>query len=747
MIPYILHVAVLLAASFLFYKLLLQKETFYRLNRWVLLLCLVCAFALPLLPVPAGWSLRSNLPAATSLQLPAARQENTVTPLPAPAAPAVAGSAENTAGTVSVTTPVRTTPPLLQRAVKCAVYLYWLGVAVFALNLLLQLAVLFYQAYTRPVIRDGAFRIVELSTDRAPCSFGNNIFINPAKYDWDTYNQILLHEKIHIRQRHSLDIVLAELILVFQWFNPFAWLYRKELENNLEFLTDDIVLGNPGIEKSSYQLNLLKVAAPHLPLSLTTNYNQSLLKKRVMMMNTKKSNLHTMWKYFILLPVWVVLACALNQPVAVAQTTEAGHNAKEDTPGEDHFIEDHERNRFEGLWFATIKNDKVQIEFRDNEDDHRWSSSTGFLLSDLSAVPRDQKADFTIRREAGTILFNGRFDGDQGYGHYKFTPDKDYYAYVQQEKIGNVNEQDMFTFFMVNIQKDYIAMLKKNGFSELTKNELIPLAALKVDEAFIRSWKDNGYTLTAHQLVTAKSLKMDRAYVEEIRKTGYKDLSFNQLVSFKAQGINGDYINSLKKAAPTGQSAEAALPPANELSAFKAMKIDSAYIRSLAAAGYDHIPYHELTAMKSLGVTPEYIKSFSDMGYKDLSVHNLIAFKSQNITPEFIKSFESVGYKNLPVQNLSAIKAINLTPAYIKSFQDIGYTNIPIHSLIPLKSLNITPEFVKGFKDLGFDEIPVNELPALKSTGVTPEYVASMKQKGFNSKDLRKYIQLKTAFN
>jgi hypothetical protein len=120
--------------------------------------------------------------------------------------------------------------------------LYWFGVVAFGANLLLQVCVLLIQAYRKPVIIDGQFRIVELDDDKAPCSFGNNIFINPTKYEPDTFNQILLHEKIHIKQGHSLDLLIAELMLAFQWFNPFAWLYRKEVESNLEYLADNEVL-------------------------------------------------------------------------------------------------------------------------------------------------------------------------------------------------------------------------------------------------------------------------------------------------------------------------------------------------------------------------------------------------------------------------------------------------------------------------------------------------------------------------
>src|SRR6185503_17428210 len=202
-------------------------------------------------------------------------------------------------------------------------WIYWFGVIVFAASFIFQVAILLWRAYRNPVIVDGPYRIIEVSGDKAPCSFGNNIFINPEKYEWETYNQILLHEKIHIRQRHTVDIMIAELLLIFQWFNPFAWIYRREIESNLEFLTDDQLMQQKKVDKKSYQLSLVQVSAPHFPLSLTTNYNQSILKKRIAMMNSKRSNLHTAWKYFFLLPVFAFLACLLNEPVAYGQNDQA----------------------------------------------------------------------------------------------------------------------------------------------------------------------------------------------------------------------------------------------------------------------------------------------------------------------------------------------------------------------------------------------------------------------------------------
>ena len=213
MIPYILYSALILSACLVFYKLLLQKETFFYLNRYVLLACMLLAFIVPLIPVPQQLSFR-NAPAETAVVLPETQIiKNSITQQK----------------TESIQeTPVGPTKQLINVEVvlQWIIYLYWFGVLVFGANFLMQAVILIKRAYSSSVIQDGKFRIVEITGDKAPCSFANNIFINPEKYEWETYNQILLHEKIHIEQKHTIDLLLAEIVLIFQWFNPFAWQWR-----------------------------------------------------------------------------------------------------------------------------------------------------------------------------------------------------------------------------------------------------------------------------------------------------------------------------------------------------------------------------------------------------------------------------------------------------------------------------------------------------------------------------------------
>jgi beta-lactamase regulating signal transducer with metallopeptidase domain len=740
MIPYIINVALILTGCLIFYKLLLRKETFYKMNRYVLVLCLFISFGLPLLPVPQQWSLQKKEVAFAEKQLP-----------PVQAVQAKKPEQEKVTNTPAVTTtpsdtklkPAQSGGISMKQIMTGLFWLYWFGVIVFALNFLLQIVILVVRSRRNPVIIDGQYRIAEVTGDKAPCSFGNTIFINPEKYEWDTYNQILLHEKVHIRQKHSLDILAAELMLIFQWFNPFAWVYRREVESNLEFLTDDQLTQKEAVEKTSYQLNLLKVSAPHFPLSLTTNYNQSILKKRIAMMNAKRSNLHTGWKYFFLLPLLAFFACLLNEPMAKAQTTTINENK-----GEKHKTKD---LGTEGYWFAVIKDDKINIRFSDDQIDnddlnlnsgHSFSATT-FKLSELGTLPKGSPGTFNILREAGKMEMTGKFEGNTGMGRYKFISDKAFIDYMNAELKDKLDEDDQMAFFFIDIKKDYLQTLKKEGYSNITKDDIIPMAAMHIDAAYIRSIKNAGFKdVSLENLIPLKALGIDEKYIQEIRSAGYKNVTTDQLVTFKAQGIDKEYIGKVRQL--KGNENKNDDDDADDIVSFKAMGITEEYINSFKAVGITNIPNDELVSFKALGVTPEYIKSWHNAGFKDIAPEEFVGMKSQNVTPEYMKSFTDMGYKKVDPTDLVAFRALGITPEFVKSFEAAGYKNIEFDELPALKSQNITPEYIKSFEEVGFKNIALEEIISVKALGVTPAYIKEMRSKGFNYDKIQKYVTLKS---
>lgn len=685
MTTYLLQVALIIGGCLAFYKIFLQKETFYRINRYVLIGCLLAAFSLPFVRVPEQLSFRK------------VEVVKVVPEVPAPIALQEKPSASNTGSQQQPvnnqeTTITQTSSFNADVLMKWAIYLYWIGVGVFGINLLVQIVVLLYRAYRNPVIIDGYYRIVEVTGDMAPCSFGNNIFINPEKYEWETYNQILQHEKIHVRQKHSMDLLLAEIALIFQWFNPFAWLYRKEIENNLEFLTDSQMVEKESVEVQQYQFSLLKVSTPQLPLKLTTNYNQSLLKKRIAMMNAKKSNLHTAWKYLFLVPMLVLLVSLLNEPVAKAQSSSsqpnASHDEKQSASPQQQAPTTKKEMDLEGSWFATIKGEKIELQFKSDDDEHGSFNTSSFQLSEVTgSLPKGSAGTFKIVREAGTMDLNGKFEGDQGMGKYKFIPNKEYGAAMKNEINESLSDRDLLVFFFINVKKSYVAMLKSQGYKGFGKDDLIPLVALNIDQAYISSMKESGLKdLSLHDLIPLKSLKIDKAYIQEIRASGYKDVDADKLISLKAQGIDGEYIKKMQKA--SGKEGDISEKEASDLVAFKSLKIDDEYVNSFKSVGYTNVDRGELIALKSLNVTPEYIKGFQEIGYKNTKISEFIGLKSQNVTPEYVKSFEALGYKEEKLDEFIALKALNITAEYVKEMKAKGFDYSKLNKYITLKSLH-----------------------------------------------------------
>ena len=195
------------------------------------------------------------------------------------------------------------------------------------------------------------------------------------------------------------------------------------------------------------------------------------------MMNAKKSNMQTAWKYLFLFPLFVLFISLLNEPKAIAQNVTKNKEEQKDKR-KSHGM------KAEGYWFATIKGDKVNIQFKNDEDDKSFNSNT-WLLSELSDIPRDKTGIFRLKRDAGTMELTGKFEGEQGMGRYKFIADAGYAEAMKKEGLDISEDDDQMVFFMVDVSRNYLQMMRENGYSDLNKNVVIPLAALKVDAAFI----------------------------------------------------------------------------------------------------------------------------------------------------------------------------------------------------------------------------------------------------------------------
>ena len=285
---YILQSAVCLAILFLFYSILLSRETFYRYNR-VALLCLIpLSFVLPLCHLPLFTESES-------------------------AAPVPVVILDNLSAFSYVTDDVEATAAPVPVALVAAIVLYWAGVVFFVARYIVTIVhLLRLMSSGRRVTDDEGRQIIVLPRSIAPFSWFGRIVLSEEDYAAHS-REILLHESAHIRKRHSLDLLVADLCTWLQWFNPAAWLLKRELQTVHEYEADAEVI-DQGIDARQYQLLLIKRSVGSKFYCVTNHFNHNKLNKRITMMLKKKSNRKATWKYLYVIPVALCTVTVFARP-------------------------------------------------------------------------------------------------------------------------------------------------------------------------------------------------------------------------------------------------------------------------------------------------------------------------------------------------------------------------------------------------------------------------------------------------
>jgi beta-lactamase regulating signal transducer with metallopeptidase domain len=185
--------------------------------------------------------------------------------------------------------------------------LFYTGVVIMAVRFILQFVALYrlHKSSAKGLVSNMRVRI--LAEPVSPFSFWQTIYINPSLHTEKDVEAILAHEYIHVKQWHTLDIMLAELSVVFYWFNPGVWLMNKAVKENLEFITDETVLKR-GVDKKAYQYSLLHTGNGVASATFTNSFSIADLKKRIQMMNARRSSPLTLSRYAFVLPVLLLTA-------------------------------------------------------------------------------------------------------------------------------------------------------------------------------------------------------------------------------------------------------------------------------------------------------------------------------------------------------------------------------------------------------------------------------------------------------
>ncbi len=291
-ISILLQSSLSISILFMVYYAFLRKDTFFKTNRFYLISTLLLSALIPFIDF--------------SFLYPAREQVYLV-----------------------LLDPVIITPEGIQSSIEehsnfyqIGLAIYLTGLSIFTVRFIYQLVQLFLLVRKFGVSKHEGLRIVFTDTHYSPFSFFNLVFLNCEDINSPEVKKIIAHERVHIRQWHSLDLILLELITIIQWFNPFIWLYRHALKTLHEYLADEGVL-HSGVDSKVYSALLFQQSTGIQINDLTNNFSKSLLKRRFIMMTKERTTKFARLKLLFAFPIALSFMLLISiSPDVVAQQDE-----------------------------------------------------------------------------------------------------------------------------------------------------------------------------------------------------------------------------------------------------------------------------------------------------------------------------------------------------------------------------------------------------------------------------------------
>ena len=294
---YMIKSAFCLTMFYLFFRLLLSKETFHRFNRIALISLLV---------------LSSVLPAIQTIML---RLEGK------PQSISLEDLLLMNQGTAVAEAPTQVS--LHWQSILLFIYL--VGVIGFLIRQCWVMGQMYRLLRQGTCISDkDGIKLLVYDRELSPFSWMNYIVL--SRKDWEENGDaIIAHETAHIHKHHSIDILIVDICIILQWFNPVAWLLKRELQNIHEYEADEEVI-NKGINAREYQLLLIKKAVGLRRFSMANSFNHTSLKKRITMMCKRKSNPWARLKYVYVLPLAALAVSAFARPEVSNELSEISNS-------------------------------------------------------------------------------------------------------------------------------------------------------------------------------------------------------------------------------------------------------------------------------------------------------------------------------------------------------------------------------------------------------------------------------------
>lgn len=458
---YFIKVSVLVSLFYLSYSLLLKKETFFSKNRWFLLAGLIASVLLPLFTI------------TKTVWIEPQAVEVFQEPIYFTDFPEEMMLAEHF--TIAEPEPQKTQVHWSHLVAG----FYLLGALFFLSKLMLSSLSLYKILHKSPFQKQNGLKILDGKTIKTPFSFFNYIALDSSAFSEEELQNIIAHEKVHCKQKHSFDVLFSEIFSIVFWLNPFVWFYKKAIQQNLEFIADHKAV-KTSENKVNYQKTLLKITLQPQELALANPFFQPLIKKRIIMLNKNQSKQKNVWKYTVVLPLLVLFMIQFQTQV-VAQEKENTTQEIQKNP----VLEISNSKNPTGV--ETIVTFLVEEGSNYTNEDFENDIKKGAGSKIYIAGATEESASLVIingKEQENTFYPKDLEIGIQGVGSYK--------KYAPKEAVEKFGEKAKNGAYVIEAEKFIIKpVYEENKETQLGKNPLIVVNGKEIgNKDFVLNNKD-----------------------------------------------------------------------------------------------------------------------------------------------------------------------------------------------------------------------------------------------------------------
>jgi hypothetical protein len=580
----------------------------------------------------------------------------------------------------------------------------------------------------------------------------------------DRRRAVLLHELAHVSRYDCLTQTLAVAVCAVWWFHPMVWWIARRLCIERELACDDRVIA-AGTEPRDYASHLLEIAysfgghrAP--ALAVTMARPRQLESRMLAALDTARNRRIPPARVRVAAAAAALLVLAI---VAGAKPVAFGAGSAEALPQEpsrwtgplvtpsaepqlaraEAKVVAKELKSIDWSAVTGLKNARASLsraisaatEFAQDSGTGTWeiratdtkgtvhlrlternsSSGSNVPIEQLEGLTAAQltaggPVQFRVRRDAGTLTFEGVVRNGVGAGTFAFQPDPGFPNELVKRGFARPTAAEQYQLARYDVGFDFVDELTKQGYGKPQTSDLVRAGQHGVQATYLREMGALGYRLgSLDPLITLRDHGVTPSYVRELAGEGYKGLTADDLREARDHGITPDYVRGMRD---TGY-ASLAMP---ELIKARDHGVTAEFARQLSEAGYSKLPLEQLLRVRDHGVSPEYVRELKRLGYT-LAIDDMVRARDHGVSLDYVREMVALGYRDQPMDALVRVRDHGVTPQFAQELKALGYDRLSLDELVTLRDHGVTPDRVRAANARAGTRLPIDMLRSLADGG------------------------------